>query len=162
MNHSSNPQVHLIVRGGQWGVQLDVRTFPIQCPTCRSFASTLFQHKGSRYGYVGSRDCECGAEIHLTDSDNIVDYIKCAGKDKSITLEFSNIFSLNSAAFERLKANLGYDIFEKHLEETIALSELNREIEETYGIIASPVEKEFPLPEEVKKWLGILRRKRSQ
>ena len=66
--------MELIVRGNDWGVQLDVKEFPLFCPSCRNYLNEIYEHTGSRYGQVGSVKCDCGEELALTDIDNIVEW----------------------------------------------------------------------------------------
>jgi hypothetical protein len=68
-------QIKLIARGDEFAVQIDSQITPIFCCYCNEFLKGLFQIQGSRYGQVGTVPCKCGAQIHCSDSDHIVEYI---------------------------------------------------------------------------------------
>jgi len=148
--------IELIVRGGEWGVQLDVKEFPIICPACNNYFHELFHHISSRYGQVGSVNCSCGETVNLIDSDNIVEFIVCHSTEKSIKIDFKELFRLRQEDFESLRINLMYDIFEKHQNERISLLELIQTIELECGIQVESIESEIPMPQIIKKWLGLI------
>lgn len=162
MDNEKDADIKLIVRGEDWGVQINVCAYPIFCLTCNNYFPALYRSKGSRYGYLGAVYCDCGEKIHLSDSDNIVDYVKCftsrnnASIDKSIIIDFKEEFKLGSKDFEQLKEKFHYDIFEKHPNEEIYLSSLVKEIEKENNIKAIPIESIIPLPFVVKEWIGLL------
>lgn len=162
MDNERSVDVKLIVRSEEQKVLINVCDYPIVCPSCKNYFSDLYHSKGSRYGYLGARHCDCGAKVHLSDSDNVVDYVKCftskndARADKTIVVDFYKEFQLRTSDFEKLKKRLNYDIFEKHFNEEIYLSDLIKAIEAEYKIKASPIESKIPLLLVVKKWMGLL------
>jgi hypothetical protein len=148
--------IELIIRGDQWGVQLDAKEFPIICPSCNEYFEELYKHGFSRYGQVGSVKCKCGEMVHLTDGDNIVEYINCHSGNKTINIDFKELFQLTSSDFELIAEKFGYNIFEKHLNERLDLMDLIREIELDNEFEAKPSESDIPLPQAIKKWIGLL------
>lgn len=152
--------ITLIVRGDLFGVQLDVKIFPIICPSCNKYFDELYTHTSSRYGQVGSKECRCGKTVHLTDSDNIVEYIDCHSENKTITIDFKELFQLKTSDFKLIAEKYGYDVFEKHLNEYLDLEDLINRIEITDGIKTKPVDSKIPLPETVKKWIGLKKDRR--
>ncbi len=93
----------------------------------------------------------------MIDSDNLVDYIVCHTDKKSVVLDFGKLFQLELKNIKQLKKQLGYDLFEHHINETIALSDLVESIEKETGITATSIKSKIPLPVEVKKWMALLR-----
>lgn len=148
--------MELIVRGNDWGVQLDVKEFPLFCPSCRNYLNEIYEHTGSRYGQVGSVKCDCGEELALTDSDNIVEYINIHIRKLKIVLNFKDLFKMNQVDFDKLKNHYGYDIYEKNLNKRIELDNLIKDIESHIGETISPIETEFPTTVGIKKWLSLM------
>ena len=155
--YTNTQDVTLIVRGAPWGVQLDVKSFPVYCPSCQSYLPERFEHRGSRYGLVGSIQCACGDDLNLTDGDNIVEFIAIHGKNLKHRLEFDELFQLGEQNFGRLKAELGYDVFTEHAQERITLGELLNAVEEKTGADIIPLETAFPASDNVKRWMGLQR-----
>jgi hypothetical protein len=149
--------VDLIVRGEPWGVLLDVKLFPLQCPVCDFIFPNLFEHRGSRYGHVGQVVCKCGEELNLTDSDNIVEYIEIHTQIGKRTQDFRELYNLTSEDFQVLNQKYNYDIFQKHAGERISLLGLVDELEKITGIVAKSEESEFPTPISVKKWKWLVK-----
>jgi hypothetical protein len=148
-------KIDLIVRGDKWGVQLDVKEFPIICPSCNQYFPELYSHNFSRYGQVGSVNCSCGETVQLTDSDNIVEYIKCHSKDKTVTINFKELYQLTSSDFDIIRTKFTYDIFELHLNDRLNLSDLINEIQLENKIEVTPIESDIPLPLVIKRWIGL-------
>ncbi len=146
----------LIVRGNEWGVQLDVKKFPLFCPSCRNYLNELYEHTGSRYGQVGSVKCDCGEELALTDSDNIVEYINIHIRKLKTVLNFKDLFKMHKVDFEKLKHNYGCDIYEKSQDKRIELDNLIIDIENHIGETISPIETEFPATVGIKKWMSLM------
>ncbi len=146
----------LIVRGNEWGVQLDVKKFPLFCPSCRNYLNELYEHTGSRYGQVGSVKCDCGEELALTDSDNIVEYINIHIRKLKTVLNFKDLFKMHKVDFEKLKHNYGYDIYEKSQDKRIELDNLIIDIENHIGETIWPIETEFPARVGIKKWMSLM------
>ena len=150
--------VTLIVRDEKWGVQLNVNQFPIQCPNCLQFATKLYQHKGSRYGHVGTVTCEyCHSKLSLVDSDFYVDYIKISTGDKSLTLTFKSLFQLEKQDFDLLKSSLGYDIIQAHKGKEIPLHVLLAELSNLYSLNLKEQVLDFPAPQSVKQWNYLIK-----
>jgi len=148
--------MELIVRGNDWGVQLDVKEFPLFCPSCRNYLKEIYEHTGSRYGQVGSVKCDCGEELVLTDSDNIVEYINIHIRKLKIVLNFKDLFKMHKVNFDKLKNEYGYDIYEKHLNKSIELDNLIVDIEKNNGKIISPIDTEFPATVGIQKWMSLM------
>lgn len=53
-------------------VDLDVALVPLRCAACGTQLPGFYEHRGSRYGQVGSVGCSCGAVVGVTDADNVV------------------------------------------------------------------------------------------
>lgn len=151
-------EFELIVRGNGHGVQLNVTKFPIFCPACRKYLSKMYEHMGSRYGQVGSVTCDCGEILDLTDSDNIVEYINIHVRKLKEVLDFKKLFHMENKHFEQLKNEVGYNIFEKHLDAKIELSCLILDIENHLGEKIPPIETKFPATIEIKKWIGLMKK----
>jgi hypothetical protein len=156
---TENKEVELIVRDKPWGVQLDVKLYPILCPVCNSFSPSLYQHEFSRYGYVGKTTCQCGTELTLTDSDNIVEYINIHSKYSKVTLNFKELYNLTAEDFQTLNQRYNYNIFQEHANEQLSLAELIDEVAEKNGIQAKYYESSFPTPDSVKKWKWLIKQK---
>ncbi|AIY14322.1 MULTISPECIES: hypothetical protein [Cellulophaga] len=146
----------LIVRGNEWGVQLDVKKFPLFCLSCRNYLSEMYEHTGSRYGQVGSVKCDCGEDLILTDSDNIVEYINIHIRKLKTVLDFKDLFKMRKADFEKLKSDYGYDIYEKNLNKRLELDKLIADIEKHNGETISPIDTEFPATIEIQKWMRLM------
>lgn len=156
-NTMTEKEIELLVRGGKWGVQLDVRKFPVYCLSCESYLNELYIHQGSRYGQVGNVICDCGETLRLTDGDNIVEYISVHQNNKKLTIDFKELFDLSSGSFTKLKDKYNYDIFERHLGERVELSSLVNEIENLIGKSFKAYKTNFPATESQKKWLSLIR-----
>lgn len=156
-SNTNDSAVDLIVRGEPWGVQLDVKLFPIQCPVCEFFFPNLFEHRGSRYGQVSQVSCACGEELNLTDSDNIVEYIEIHSQAGKRTQDFKVLYNLTSKDFQALSQKYNYDIFQEHAGERMSLTELVEKVEKRTGIVAKSEESEFPTPIAVKKWQWLVK-----
>lgn len=150
-------EIRLDVRGGKWGVQLDVKEFPIFCPACKNYFVDSYKHTGSRYGQVDNLDCKCGETLSLVDSDNIVEYIRIFSKHSKITLDFKELFCLTEKNFDILKANYKYDIYKLHLNERLYLEDLIEEIELKFNFEINPYQPDFPANEILCKWLGLIK-----
>jgi len=153
-------KIELIVRGLNRGVQLDVKEFPIFCPCCKNYLKEIYEHQGSRYGQVGSIDCDCGEKLYLTDSDNIVEYINIHVRNVKTVLDFKDLFKMRQADFEKLKNDYGYDIYEKYLNNRIELDNLIVDIEKYNCETIIPIETEFPSTIGIQKWLSLMNKKR--
>ncbi|WP_298766126.1 hypothetical protein [uncultured Polaribacter sp.] len=146
----------LIIRGDEWGVQLDVKKFPLFCHSCRNYLNEIYEHTGSRYGQVDSLKYDCGESLSLTDSDNIVEYINIHCRKLKAVLDFKDLFKMHKVNFDKLKNEYEYDIYEKHLNKRIELDNLIVDIEKNNGKIISPIDTEFPATVGIQKWMSLM------
>lgn len=131
---------------GKWGVLVDARIFPVICPKCNSYQPDLYQHKSSRYGYVGAVGCSCGEQLHLSDSDQeFVGHINIKSTKKTLTIEFKEFYQLTEKHFERLKKDYNYDIYKEHLNTKLSLEDMLLEVEIINNIEIEPIEIDMPL-----------------
>ncbi|MFC6267850.1 hypothetical protein [Frigoriflavimonas asaccharolytica] len=151
-------EFELIVRGNECEVQLNVAKFPLFCPSCRNYMTEIYEHNGSRYGQVGSIKCDCGETLNLTDSDNIIEYINIQVRKLKAVVDFKKLFLMEKKDFEKLKNDIGYNIYEKHFNEKIDLNYLILNIENYLGEKISPFETEFPATIGIKKWIGLMKK----
>ncbi len=146
------------IRKNEFDVQIHVDRFPLFCPYCKNYLKEIYTHTGSRYGQVGSVECECRAILDLTDSDNIVEEINIHVRKLTTVLDFKELFQLRKIDFKKLENDYGYNIFEKHLNQTITLDSLILNIEKHIEMKISPFETEFPATIEIKKWLSLMKK----
>ncbi|MCF8716420.1 hypothetical protein JM658_16450 [Joostella atrarenae] len=151
-------EFELIVRGNEYGIQLNVTKFPLFCPSCRNYLTKIYEHNGSRYGQVGSIKCDCGETLSLTDSDNVIEYINIHVRKLKEVLDFKKLFQMEEKHFEKLKTDFGYNIYEKHLNEKIELNSLILNIENHLGEKILLMETEFPATIGIKKWIGLMKK----
>lgn len=117
--------ISLIVRGGEFGVQVDIEITPLFCTKCNKQLDGLFALDGSRYGYVGVVICDkCGFDIHCSDDDNIVTKLKCG----DYIIDYYKLYNLDKNIWDLIKDKTGYDIYKMHKKETITLEEVINEI----------------------------------
>lgn len=147
----------LIVRGNKWGVQLNVKKIPIICPCCRNYLNEIYEHTGSHYGFVGYVKCDCGERLHLGDSDNIVEYIEIYCRETKVVLDFRDLFKMHNTDFEHLKNKYGYDIYKRHLNKSIELDNLIKDIENHNKKTILPIDTKFPSTVGMKKWLSLMK-----
>ena len=100
--------------------------------------------------------CDCGEELALTDSDNIVEYIEIHIRKLKAILNFKDLFKMNQVDFEKLRNDYGYDVYEKSPNKRIELGNLIEDIEIHIGKTISPIETEFPATVDIKKWLSLM------
>jgi hypothetical protein len=158
--------VNLIVRDDQWGVQIDNRITPIYCCNCNKQLNNFYKLDGSRYGQVGTVKCSCGAEIHCTDSDNIVEYLNTITILNNIEIgkyriDFKKTYKLEKLYWTLIKNKIGYDIISQHKNTTIDLKEIIDEIITNYHISIDSMEqyksdKFEKLPIIINKWFELL------
>lgn len=146
----------LIVRENERGIQLDVKQFPLFCPSCKNYLNEIYEHTGSRYGQVGSVRCDCGEDLALTDSDNIVEYINIHIRKLKVILDFKDLFKMRKTDFDKLKRDYGYNIYERNVNKRIELDDLIIDIETHIKETISPIETEFPSTVGIKKWLSLM------
>jgi hypothetical protein len=114
-----------LVRSDNRGIQLDVGITPIYCVICQKQLPDLYEHLGSRYGQVGTIDCDfCGTNIHCIDNDNIVDKLGTTG----YILVYYQLYRLEEKIWKNLKDAVGYDITYRHGGETVTLDRVIDEI----------------------------------
>lgn len=149
-----------------WGIQIDNTITPLFCCNCKTQLNGLYKLDGGRYGQVGSVLCSCGAIIHCTDSDNIVQYLDTAtsiGQEviANYRIDYSEIYKLDNSSFIRIKEKLGFDIYRKYANKTVDLKTIINELEVDYGLktnidVRFVLDKFQRLPIIVKKWFSIL------
>lgn len=168
-----NCEIRIIVRTDRWGVnkkswgiQIDNTITPLYCCNCKTQLKRFYKLNGGRYGNAGSVVCICGAEIHCTDSDNIVEYLDTVTTFRQSTvgryyIDFTKTYKLYNSAFIAIKENLGFDIFKSYANQTIGLKEIINELEKDYGVSIDKDQKyicdkfEY-LPGIINKWYSIL------
>lgn len=168
-----NCEIRIIVRADRWGfdnefwgIQIDNTITPLYCCNCKTQLKSFYKLSGGRYGQVGTVECTCGAEIHWTDSDNIVEYldtlttVRQSPVDKYY-IDFTKIYKLDNNSFIAIKEKLGFDVFKKYANQTIDLKAIIKELEVDYGI-STDNDKRFTfdkfhhLPKTINKWFSIL------
>ncbi len=146
----------------------DAGSFPLYCKACNRTQSELFIHFGSRYGQVGSCNCEfCGAVIYVNDHDNIVDSIMTAGTE----IFFEELYLLDAKYINELEKITGaqiskalYDYWnEGERKYQMKLNVVCDIIEELTGIKSDSTDicfitddKYSILPEDINRWIRIL------
>lgn len=165
--------INIIVRNDRWGfenekwgIQLDNTITPLYCSNCKTQLPLFYHLQGSRYGQVGTVECSCGAAIHCTDSDNIVEYL-----DTMTTIgpnavghyhmDFKTMYQLDNESFIVLKEKTGFDLFRQYGDQTVQLKTVLTELKTGYGIKASDCrthsyDKLSRLPMVVNEWLSLL------
>lgn len=157
------PENYVAIRSfPKYRIQPDVRTFPLFCNHCQKVQSTLYVHRGSRYGQVGDCDCQyCGNKIYVTDTDNIVLYIRVNGREVS----FKQLYLLEWKWIELLGTRAEQLVLEKLAplgEKAIRVNQLCELIEMalevgTYSRNVYQTDEEFSiLPEDINRWISLL------
>ncbi len=168
-----NCEIRIIVRADRWGfnnefwgIQIDNTITPLFCCNCKTQLKNFYKLNGGRYGQVGTVECTCGAEIHCTDSDNIVEYLDTLTTVKRTTvdkyfIDFTKTYKLDNSSFVAIKDKVGFDIFRKYANQTIDLKEIIKELEVDYKICIDnnkkfSFDKFEHLPKTINKWFAIL------
>jgi hypothetical protein len=151
------PDVTLITSNAKTQLFINVLKFPVLCPSCNQYSPNLFSHSGSHYGNVGSINCQCGEELKLTDSDNIIDFINIRSSTKTVKLDFYNLYHLTQVDFETIKSKYDFDVYKKYLNKQVSLENLIEHIEKVANIKITPIESDIILPESVKKWIALVK-----
>ena len=158
--------IRLIVRGEEWGVQIDNHITPLYCCNCKKQLDKLYKLDGGRYGQVGTVNCKCGSEIHCVDSDNNVEYLdttttfenKIVGKN---FIDFKQLYRLNNSSWTLLKENIGYDILSEDKNQEINLEDIINKTILNYNLTIDnskrySADKFDNLPTIINKWFGLL------
>jgi len=158
--------ITLIVRGKEWGVQIDNHITPIYCCNCEKQLENLYKLEGGRYGQVGTVNCKCGSEIHCVDSDNIVEYLDTVTTfDNKIIakyyIDFKQLYRLNNTSWALLKDKVGYNILNEHKDKTVNLEDVVHQIISKFNLAIDnssqySTDKFHKLPIIINKWLGLL------
>jgi hypothetical protein len=145
-----------------YGIQPDIQIFPLYCNCCHKQQSEPYLHTGSRYGYVGTVQCEfCKSNIVVTDHDNIVNSIILDGKE----ISFHELFLLQWKYIKLIEIRYGVSIrnlLMKLDEEYIKIDCLRTLIENKIGIYTVGdmkfiTDDRFPhLPEDINRWIELL------
>lgn len=168
-----NCPINIIVRPDRWGfdnenwgIQIDITITPLYCSNCHTQLPAFYHLQGSRYGQVGTITCSCGADIHCTDSDNIVQYLDTmtmVGRNAvgHYHIDFISLYQLNNEAFVRLRDNCGFDLFGRYNNQTVELKTVLDELRANYGFHSlltteHSADKITRLPGLVNKWLSVL------
>ena len=157
------PENYVAIRSfSKYRIQPDVRTFPLFCNHCQKVQSTLYVHRGSRYGQVGDCACQyCGNKIYVTDTDNIVLYIRVNGSE----IDFKQLYLLEWKWIELLGTRAEQLVLEKLAplgEKAIRVNQLCELIEMalevgTYSRNVYQTDEEFSiLPEDINRWISLL------
>ncbi|MGF9965679.1 hypothetical protein [Bacillus rhizoplanae] len=158
--------INLIIRNGNWGVQLDVEITPLFCMNCNKQLDGFFKHDGSRYGQVGTVICNnCGAKIDCIDHDNIVENLKTYTDRKEYIIDYYKLYKLEKEIWKVIKEKIGYDIFERHKDKKTTLQDVIKEICEEYCIELRDIPIDIPqtddrinvLPNIVNNWLMLIK-----
>ncbi|EKT3967409.1 hypothetical protein NTJ12_002497 [Flavobacterium psychrophilum] len=155
-NHGSNNECNRI--------QIDNNITPLFCCNCKNQLTNFYKLNGSRYGQVGTIKCNCGAEIHCTDSDNIVEYLDTLttveqNQVGKYHIDYSRIYKLNNEIFSLIKDKTGFDVFKQYSNQNVELNVIVKELETKY-VIEKSREYSFEnfkrLPVIINKWYSIL------
>lgn len=145
-----------------YGIQPDIKTFPVYCSGCNRPQSIIYVHKGSRYGYVGTIKCEhCGSDITVTDHDNIVGSIILNQAEVS----FYDLYLLQWKVVQMIESRYHVSI-KNHLlnigDRRITVNQLRLIIENQTGIQTSGTMKFITdsrfscMPRDINQWLELL------
>ncbi|MBO1514415.1 hypothetical protein [Metabacillus bambusae] len=152
--------INIIVRGDKWGTQLDVSITPIFCVKCNKQLPELYEHMGSRYGQVGTIQCDfCGTNIYCVDNDNIVEKLCTTG----YILDYYKLYKLEDEIWGKVKDVIEYDITSRHVGNTVTLDYVINEICQEFSItlkdnnyFISEDGKITKFPKSVTKWFDLL------
>ena len=168
-----NCEIRVIVRidrwgfnSEYWGVQIDNTITPLYCCNCKTQLKNFYKLNGGRYGQVGTIKCSCGADIHCTDGDNIVEYLDTlttlgqTSIDKHY-IDFTKMYKLDNNTFSTIRDKVGFDIYTKYANQSIDLKKIIDDLELNYGLKTENEQKftfdKFEhLPKTINKWLTIL------
>ncbi|OIU68701.1 hypothetical protein [Rossellomorea aquimaris] len=153
-------KINLMIRNGAADPSVDVSITPIYCVSCDRQLPHLYEHTGSRYGQVGTINCEyCETPIHCTDGDNIVYELRTSG----FVMNYYHLYRLEKEIWITLKESYGYDISARHKGSTITLETVVDELSKEFKIPAATSRqytsndgKITMFPNVVVKWFSIL------
>lgn len=170
--HEENFEVVTLRVHKNWGVAIDCNITPLFCMNCESQLPHFYYHGGSRYGQVGSVQCDfCGANINCVDNDNIVEQlytytdVPSEPKSRNLDINYYKLYKLEKDIWEKLDDKICYDIMEVHQGENISLETVLKEICQIAGLDFSNLpeittienDKRFKrLPSKINKWVSVL------
>ncbi|PQQ66380.1 hypothetical protein [Acetivibrio saccincola] len=100
------------------GVQIDVEITPLYCMNCNKQLEGFYKHDGSRYGQVGSVQCNhCDEEIRCVDHDNIVEELITYSGNQKLVLDYYKLYKLENEVWNKIKEKTGYDLFQRYSNE---------------------------------------------
>lgn len=159
------PQMYLVHAG----------TFPVYCGRCEKQLSGMFAHLGSRYGYVGTVECEfCSSPIYLIDHD-YANYemflnpepwpvLDSSARQVRFVVDFAVLYRLSEQDLKLVRDATKYDMFTP--DKSLSVDTLTKRCCATAGIPhaslgryqASHDPRFQRLPAEVETWLALLYR----
>jgi hypothetical protein len=168
-----NCPINIIVRADRWGfdnekwgIQIDNTITPLYCCNCHTQLPSFYQMQGSRYGQVGTVHCTCGADIHCTDGDNIVEYLDTMtnlGRNTvgNYHLDFVNMYKLHNDSFTAIRDKTGFNLFSQYAGQTVGLKSVLSELKTNYGLNGTLIKQHsfdqiIRLPQIVNEWLSVL------
>lgn len=145
-----------------YGIQPDIHIFPLYCNCCHKQQSDFYLHKGSRYGFVGTVQCEfCEADIVVTDHDNIVDSIIFNEAEISFhdlyllkwtyinSIEIKHNVSIKSLLMNLNKGHISINSLRELIEHAIGIP--------TLGTMKFSTDNRFhQLPDDINRWIELL------
>jgi hypothetical protein len=148
--------------GGEpdWYYDIDVLVTPLVCAQSGELPD-LYEIGASRYGFVGTVRCPCGAAVHGRDSDHTRDYLVLSTTVEGAefpprTLEYRELYRLGARTLDALREATGYSLIERHPGEWLPLGQLLEEIPPGAEGEAEPPPSPLRLPPMVIAWSRLL------
>lgn len=171
----------LVRKDGQFWVSNNVS--PAYCLSCEQQIEGEFAYLAGRYGQVGEVQCPvCKSIMCLTDNDHdmnelymslgqyrnpfLFDLDKFDAVVPVLHIQFDKLYRLSRAVFQEIERLTGFDLFAMEADSDIDLHTLVDKICEKAGIDPSELptaqitfDERLPrMPEEVNRWLNLLRK----
>lgn len=158
--------VELWVRKKQKKVAIDVKVTPLYCGKCRKELKRMYLLDGSRYGQVGTVQCDfCSARIDISDNDNLVDGLRLFNGKRYDFLDYERLYRLEDTVWEDIKECTGYDIFAAYETQQVCLEKVMQEIKQTLPVpVPTDLPADFTVHEYIKnnihsvikEWIALL------
>lgn len=115
-------------------VSVDAEITPLFCMKCNTQLAGQFGINGSRYGSVGTVQCDtCQAEISCVDSDafpreKMTTYTIFRNQSSVLTFDYPALYLLKQGIWTRIRKKTGYDIYDIHDTHDVSLNTVIKEI----------------------------------
>jgi hypothetical protein len=158
---------NVTIRSDNSKFSIYAKIIPLYCCNCKSQIDGLYELLGSRYGFVGTVKCACGADINIVDPDShpteFIDTSTTLNEQKiaDFHIDFKKLYKLNDSTFELIEKGIGFNIAKACENHQVDLKEIINIMQNEYNIETDSSKDYYDLvfqvlPSDIKKWYGII------